>query len=176
MHRQYNTDLIKRAIIIVLITSMVVAVGWMIGTAECRAAEEQMITCWAMCMPKSHVDVHMKPDKDSKIVGYLDPGDSFHTDGESKNGFIWCDVGDGGEGWVYCGYVSTEEPEKVNERYVCVALKQVACRRWIHGPQIKGRGAWLKNMSTVMVYFRTSEWSVTNRGYIKSEWLEVDPE
>jgi hypothetical protein len=25
-----------------------------------------------------------------------------------------------------------------------------------------------------MVYWRTSEWCVTSRGYIRSEWLEVD--
>lgn len=172
MRKQYNTNMIRKAIGIMLLVALLAAV-YQIALAN---QGNKLITCWALCKPKSHVDVHIKPDKDSEIVGRLDPLDSFHTDGESRNGYIWCDVGEAGGGWIYSGYVSTEEPEKVNERYVCVAKKQAACRRWIRGPQIEGRGAWLKNMSNVVVFYRTSEWSVTNRGYIQSEWLEVDPE
>ena len=170
--RNYNTDLLKKIALIVVAVLLMAAV-YQIALAN---QGNGMITCWALCKPGSHVDVHISPNKDSQVVGRLDPCDSFHTDGESKNGFIWCDVGESCGGWIYCGYVSTEEPEVAFERYVCVAKKQVACRRWISGPQIKGRAGWLKNMSTVEVFYRTDSWCVTSRGYIRSEWLERDPE
>jgi hypothetical protein len=159
------------------ILCIALAIAVMAGAIiSCLASDDQWFTCWVMCKPGSHVEVHRKPDKDSMVVGRLDPCDAFRTNGETKNGFLWCDVGEDTDGWVYVGYVSTEEPEQVFGRYVCVANKQVACRRWIYGPRIEGRMGWLKNMSTVEVFYRTSEWSVTSRGYIQSEWLDYDPE
>jgi len=77
---------------------------------------------------------------------------------------------------VYCGYVVTEKPEKIGERYVCVAKKQVACRRWMAGPQLEGRAAWMKNGEFCEVFLMADGWAVTSRGYIKSEWLEVSVE
>ena len=170
-HNNYITKRNRITILAAILCAVMIVAAVLIGNAE-----DQLITCWALCKPKSHVEVHERPDKDSPVVGRLDPLDTFRTDGESKNGFIWCDIGESCDGWIYCGYVSTEEPEAVGERYVCVAKKQVACRRWINGPQIAGRAGWLRNMQTVEVFYRTDSWSVTSRGYIQSEWLEVDPE
>jgi len=169
--RNYNTTLLKKIAMILLVVVLMAAVYQIALASQWNG----MITCWALCKPGSHVDVHISPNKNSQVVGRLDPCDSFHTDGESRNGFIWCDVGESCGGWIYCGYISTEEPEQAFERYVCVAKKQVACRRWIGGPQISGRGGWLKNLSTVEVFYRTDTWCVTSRGYIRSEWLERDP-
>ena len=78
---------------------------------------------------------------------------------------------------MYLGYVSTEKVQKVGEQYVCVAKRQVACRRWVGGPQIEtgGRKQWLKNGENVDVFCIGGDWAVTSRGYIRSEWLEVDP-
>ena len=172
MQGQYNTSTIKKIVGYLLVLVLLAVVY-----SSCMASNDgKMITCWALCKKGSHVEVHERPDKSSPVVGRLDPMDAFRTDGESRNGYIWCDIGESCGGWIYCGYVSTEEPIEVMERYVCVAKKQVACRRWIHGPQIAGRAGWLKNMQTVEVFYRTESWSVTSRGYIQSEWLEVDPE
>ena len=67
---------------------------------------------------------------------------------------------------------------EVGENYVCVAKSRVACRRWVNGPQIEdnGRPRWLVNGSNVSVFYIAEGWAVTSRGYIQSEWLEVDPE
>ena len=139
-------------------------------------AGETTITCWAMCQPGDRVNLRMEPTKESRAVGFLECGDSFQTDGTNRNGWIRAmGVGEC-ECWIYSGYVVTEEPVPVFENYVCVARKQVACRRWVDGPQIKGRLGWLHNGSTVGVFYIAGEWAVTSRGYIKSEWLEVDPE
>lgn len=132
-------------------------------------------TCWALCKPKGRVNLRIDPKKESKSVGWLECGDSFLTDGETRNG--WLHVLDAGECdcWIYTGYVAVEEPVRVEEPYVCVAKKWVACRRWVNGPQIKGKRGWLHNGSNVNVFYIAGEWAVTDRGYIRSEWLEADP-
>lgn len=141
-------------------------------------AAEQTLTCWVMCQPGDHVNLRMEPTKDSKCVGWLECGDSFETDAGNKNG--WIRVLNRGECecWIYCGYVVTEEPEAIGENYVCVARNRVACRRWVNGPQIEdnGRRRWVVNGSNVGVFYMAEGWAVTSRGYIQSEWLEVDPE
>ena len=142
----------------------------------CRA-EDVTTTCWALCKPGDHVNLRIDPKKDSASVGWLECGDSFQTDGESING--WLRVLDAGECecWIYSGYVIEEQPEKIGENYVCVARDRVACRRWVDGPQIRINGhlSWLKNGSTVSVFYIAGDWAVTSRGYIRAEWLEVDP-
>lgn len=172
----YITNKRLRAIIFALICAVVIAIGCMIGTSECQAAGERYTTVWAMCQPGSTLIVRRSSSKNSMEVGRLDPCDPVETDGKSVNGYIhvygnW----ENGDGFVYCGYLSTEEPERVFEQYVCVSRARVACRRWISGPMMPNH-AWITNGTNVQVFYRTSEWSVTNRGYIKSEWLEADPQ
>lgn len=156
-------------------------VGAVIGS--CCKGEDQLATCWIMCRPGdpekekpgSQVAVRLGPSKKSPEIGFLECGDSFLTDGESKNGWITCyGVGET-SGWVYCGYVCTNKPEIIGERYVCVAKKQVACRKWIGGPKIDER-PWLKNGQNVQVLASDGEWAITNRGYIRAAYLEPDPE
>ena len=138
-------------------------------------AEEPDARCWVLCKPGSQVNLRMDADKGSKAVGFLECGDSFTTDGTTRDG--WVRVLDAGECecWIYSGYVVTEKPEAVFDNYLCVANKQVACRRWVNGPQIKGRLGWLHNGSTVTVFYVAGDWALTSRGYIRSEWLEADP-
>lgn len=175
MYSRHSTTSKFKKIVLVLLAVLAILTGWHIGTAGVKASEAKTITCWALCKPGSYVEVRESPSKKGRHVGYLDPCDSFETDGTSKNGYIRAYVGDAGVGWVYCGFVSTEEPVPVFERYMCNSLSRVACRRWISGPRVANYG-WIVNGSTVEVFYRTDEWSVTSRGYIKSEYLEADPE
>lgn len=62
----------------------------------------------------------------------------------------------------------------VYDTYVCVAKNRVACRKWMNGP--KTATPWLRNGSTVQVFFIAGDWAITSRGYIRSEWLEADPQ
>ena len=63
----------------------------------------------------------------------------------------------------------------VTKRTKPVAKKQVACRRWIGGPQVEGH-PWIRNGETCQVFVMADGWAVTSRGYIKSEWLELSAE
>ena len=117
----------------------------------------------------------MRRSPGGQECGYLELGDWFMTDGTSSDGWIRCyGIGEYGEGWVYCGYVCTEEPVKVFEQYVCCAKTRVACRRWMNGPKIDG-SPWLTNLSTVDVFYIADGWACTNRGFIMAEYLEVSP-
>lgn len=138
-------------------------------------AEGDEVQRWVLCKPKTRVNLRLEPRKDSKSVGWLECGDEFLTDGTKRGN--WLRVLDAGECqcWIYAGYVVTEAPEEVNENYVCVARNQVACRRWVDGPKIDGKRGWLKNGRDVKVFCIAGEWAITERGYIRAEWLEVDP-
>lgn len=158
----------EKIVVFVLILVIALLTGAIIGS-YCRS-EEKLATVWVMCKPGSYVTIRSEPGKRGFERGYLDSGDSFQTDGESVDGWITCCSGEGG--WVYCGYVVTEKPEKIGETYVCNAKKQVACRKWMGGPQVDGR-PWLRNGETCQVFCMADGWAVTSRGYIKSEWLEL---
>lgn len=174
MCKHYNTKHgIKTAIFIVTVFLMLVLAVFL-AVNLCKG--EELIRCWVMCRPGSVVNVRRTPSTNAMQVGFLDTGDSFLTDAVSSNGFIRCyGIGEYGEGWIYCGYVATEEPEKVFERYVCVSNARVACRRWMGGPKV-GTSPWIVNGSTVEVFYMADGWACTSRGYIRSEWLEASPE
>jgi len=173
--KKYTIYAAEKIVAFVVILAVVLVIGIAIGLTVCHG-EEELVKVWVMCKPGSQVNVRRTPSKHSMEVGYLDAGDWFMTDGTSADGWIRCyGIGEYGEGWVYCGYVVTEEPEAVFEQYVCCAPKRVAIRRWMNGPKVDG-SAWLTNGSNVQVFYMADEWACTNRGYILREWLEVDPQ
>ena len=164
----------KRVAVLILAAVMAVIVyscqvNWLKASAE-----DTMITCWVMCKPGDYINVRRTPSTKADAVGYLEACDSFRTDGSSKNGFIRVyGVGEYGEGWIFAGYVSTEEPVAVFERYVCISNSRVRCRRWMNGKLTQN--PWLTNGSNVDVFYMADGWAMTSRGFIQSQYLEVDP-
>lgn len=172
MRKHYSIFSKDKIVAFLLILAIAAMIGFAVGS-YCKG-EEQLATCWAMCKPGSKVTVRREPSKKAAEAGYLECGDSFQTDSVSVDGWIRC-YGVGENGWIFNGYVVTEPVQTVGQRFVCVANKQVACRKWMAGPQIEDR-PWMKNGQTCEVFVMSDGWAVTSRGYIKSEWLEVDPE
>ena len=174
--KNYSISKIKKTALCFIVLALLFAV-YHIALGKCEAEQDsKLITVWALCKPGSFVEVRETPSKQGHHIGYLDPCDSFQTDGVSKNGYIHAvGLGDSGDSWVYSGFVSTEKPDPVFERYVCSSISRVACRRWISGPRVTNYG-WITNGSNVQVFYRTETWCVTNRGYIQSQYLEADPE
>ena len=134
-------------------------------------AEESTTTAWALC--KSYVNIRLWPSKTATEVGFLDPCDRVEVDGRTKDGFAH--VTYPVDGWVYAGYLTFSEPKAIGQTYTVVARKRVAARRWVDGPQM-GTKPWLINGSQVKVLYMSDDWALTDRGYVKSEWLEEDPE
>ena len=172
-HNHFTMKLNRRTVLCIILAAVVCVAVYCCQYSWLRAqAEDSFCTVYAMC--KSYVMVRRTPSKHGQEVGYLECGDWAETDGTSSNGYLRVyDVGEYGEGWVYSGFVTTEEPKAVNEQYVCVSNGRVACRRWMGGP--KTENPWLTNGSNVQVLYEADGWALTNRGYIKAEYLEVDP-
>ena len=168
---KFNTS--RVILVAALVVIIVIGLAYIVAFNDSRA-EGHMTTAWVLCKPGSQVIVRRTPSKSAMEVGQLEVGDSFLTDAVSSNGYIRCyGIGEYGEGWIYAGFVATEEPVPVFQTYCCVAKSRVACRRWIYGP--KTQNPWLANGSDVQVFYIAGEWAVTARGYIMAEYLESDP-
>ena len=174
-HRNKYSIFSKEKIVAAVVLVALIIVATVALTLSFCKGEEQLVTVYTLCKPGSQVIVRRTPAKNAMEVGYLEVGDSFLTDGSSSNGYIRCyGIGEYGEGWVYCGFVTEYEPEPVFETYCCVAKTRVACRRWMNGP--KTSLPWLTNGIDVQVFYIAGDWACTSRGYIKAEYLEVDPQ
>lgn len=158
----------KQMKVLISVVAVFVTVFITLTVAICEESN-----AWILC--KSYVNLRTKPSTSAPTCGQLDVGDGFQTDGKVRNGFIHVLGAGDCDCWVYSGYVSNGEPVEVNEYYVVVAKQKVICRKYVDGPRISGRRGWMKNGSRVKVYWISGDWALTARGYVRSEWLEVDP-
>ena len=132
---------------------------------------EELTEAWVICQPDDYVNVRMNPSRKSQAVGYAEAGDPVMTDGKTKNGFIRIyGIGEMGEGWIHSGYVVFDRPERIDRMACSISGGRVACRKWIKG---KVR-TWLKNCDEVKVYWFSEEWCVTNKGFVKTKYLEME--
>ena len=137
---------------------------------------------WVMCKPGSYVNVRYKARKTGAVIGRVECGEKLWTDGKVNGQFLHL-VGltmESGDGWIRRGYVVEDEPAILageanggrGERYLVNALGRVALRRTVNG----ARRAWAKSGSNLRVLVMSDTWSLTNRGFIRTEFLEADPE
>ena len=129
------------------------------------AAEEK--TIWVLCQPNSYVNIRIRPSGRSEVAGYAECGDAFETDGISKNGFlhVYASI-ENGEGWISKGYIVYEKPVFIGKEMTIYSKGRVNARRTVNGK----RRCWVRPGDEVTVYWM-SEWSVTNKGFIKTEFL-----
>lgn len=125
---------------------------------------------WALC--KSYVNLRAKPSTKSDIVGYLDCGDGAETDWKMKGGWLHIISPnlETGDGWVNASFVVHDKPERIDATAKIVSNGRVALRKTVGGK----RRAWCHHGDSLRVLWMSEEWSLTNRGYIKTEHLEVD--
>ena len=133
---------------------------------------EELTEAWILCQPDSRVNVRTKPKKSSAVSGYLYMGDRIFLDGEEKYGFVHCvDLGtEAGEGWVSEGFVIYSEPRPIGHDYCISAKGRVACRRSKNG----SRRQWVRDGDIVRVYMAGDGWCLTNCGFIKSEFVDLN--
>lgn len=165
-HYSTKAEGLKR--IAAAVMALFILMGWTTSRAE-----EMRVKAWILCQPKDYINVREKASKKSSVVGRLDPGDDVETDGVSRGGF--CHVYGGFEqadAWIFAGYVTEEEPEWIDREGTIVSPYRVACRKYIDGP----RRRWVYGGDTVRVYWKTATWCVTNRGFIKTEYILLQAE
>ena len=135
------------------------------------ASEEiEEIECWIMCQPDSWVYARIGPKKKSSELGRLECGDMIYTDGKTKNGYlhVYGLPFEAGEGWVHKGYIVYDQPYKPDiSETVIISNGRVKARKTIGG----NRRCWLKNGQKIKVYMMSSKWAVTNKGFVKSEFI-----
>ena len=157
-----------RIILLVLLIIAAIFVNyWFMAHAH---AEEK--PCWILCQPDSWVYARMNPKKKSMELGKLECGDMLYTDGRTKNGFlhVWGLTFETGEGWVSKGYIIYDEP--FVPRFQDTQVKsngRVSARRTINGK----RRCWVKDGQSIKVYMASAEWCVTNKGFIKTKFIEL---
>ena len=133
-------------------------------------AEDSFETVWVLCQPDSYVNIREYPSGRSVEAGYAECGYSLETDQVVKNGFIHVfPLNELGEGWISTGYITHEQPNRVWKEMTISAKGRVKARTTINGK----RRIWLKPCTKVMVYWM-SDWAVTNKGFIKSEYLTCE--
>ena len=123
-------------------------------------------TVYVLCQPDSFVYVRQFPKKGAQSVGFAELGQALETDSKTKNGFIHV-FGFEGDGWICAGFV-TDSPVVVGTVDGWIDSQgRVACRRSINGTRRK----WLSDGTEVVIFARSDEWSITNKGFIQTAYL-----
>ena len=140
--------------------------NYFIITAE---AEAGTTDAWIICQPGDWVNARRRPSGKSESLGRLEPGDQIRVTGKTKNGWAEAKVSlEEDTAWIWGGYIVFDEPEAMQGRSMTVrADGRVACRKCIEGD----RRCWIVDGCTVRVHYLTSAWAVTDRGFIKAEYL-----
>ena len=123
-------------------------------------------TVYVLCQPKSFVYVRMFPKKGAQVAGFAELGDALETDGEKRNGFLHVG-GFEGEAWINAGFVTEYPVTVVTLKTEILSKGRVACRRSINGTRRK----WLSDGQKVTVYAFADDWSITDKGFIKTAYL-----
>ena len=147
---------------------MVIVLAVLAAVFTAVAEERQM---FIFCNPKTPVIIRKTPRKGSEESGRLDFGDWVITDGVKKNGFLHVvGVTESGEGWIFAGYVIEDQPVRMEKARANIgATGRVMSYRWVNGK----KNGWLQVCEEVKVYGWSEEWAVTDKGYIRTKYLEV---
>ena len=127
---------------------------------------------YLVCVPHDYVKIRSKPYTHSEVFGRFEPGEIVYLDGKRRGEFLHC-VGlrlEDTEGWIHRGYIVDAEPELIDRPGLIVSRGRVAARKNINGKRTK----WLKNGTELNVYYWAGEWTLTNKGYVKSDFIEID--
>ena len=171
--REERKKILKALGEIAVLIALIGAILWLIGTVGVSGAKaEEAYRAYVICQPGDYVNARINPSTRSNSIGRYESGDSFWTDGKKRNGFLHVVNAtlESSEAWIYAGYVCYETPQYINQKATVVSNGRLAARKTIDG---KVR-CWLKNGNEVTVYWMTDDWCVTNRGFIRTQYLETN--
>ena len=164
-------DALRWAFVVVEIILIVMIILWGISiyneffAARADAIQEEV---WVLCTPDGCVNLREKPK--GNIFGGVMSGAKIWTDGKEKQGFLHVMElpAEKSEGWISKRYIVYDRPEEIIEARRIRADGRVACRQWIGGKVVK----WMHDGDVCTVYYSSEEWSCTEYGYIKTEYIE----
>lgn len=168
MKRFFDSELWKwiRLLIEIAVIGLVILCLY---TAVTSLANADTITeeVWVLCEPTGTVNIRSTPG--GRVFGGATCGDVMWTDNRQKNGFLHVlDLAaEEDTGWISSRYIVYDEPHEVNAEMRVESEGRVAARTWIGG-KVK---RWLYDGDIIFVYWSSDLWSVTDHGYVKSEFL-----
>ena len=138
--------------------------------SDAEAEEMDGYECFVICQPDGLVNIRSKPKKSAAEIGWATCGTRLLTNGKIRNGylFVYDLAAEVSTGWISVRYITEEQPKEIGERMVIRAEGRVACRKWMDGKIVK----WYRDGDQVMVHWMADGWAVTDRGYIRYEYLE----
>lgn len=168
--------MIKKLLIaaIELIILVLVIAGAICLIENVGLAEELYSEAYVICQPNDFVNVRERPSSRSTIVGRYETGDKVLLDGKEKGGFSHI-VHTGLEtedAWICTAYLVADKPEWLNQSATVVSKGRLAARKNIDGK----RRCWLQNGDSIRVYWFSNEWCVTDRGFVKTDFIDLDGE
>ena len=169
MKRFFDSELwkwIRLSIELVLLGAAIICLySAFMSLANADPITEQV---WVLCEPKGTVNLRSSPG--GPVFGGTTCGSELWTDNKQRNGYLHVLelAAEEETGWISARYIVYDQPEEINTEMLIESDGRVAARKWIGGKIIK----WMNPGDTVFVYWRSDEWSVTNRGYIMTEYLE----
>lgn len=155
---------------VALLFIIAVAELWLNVWSMTRGHAEEEIECWILCQPNSYVNARIFASGRSTIVGRLECGDKIYTDGVEKKGFLHCFANtESSDCWIHKGYIVFSEPHVpfIRDTQI-ISNGRVAARRTINGK----RRCWLRDGQKIKVYMMSDEWAVTNKGFVKTEYID----
>ena len=154
---------------------MLFAVMVLLWSPAC-AEDEMTYSCWVICQPDQdgnlgEVIIRERPSRNAAEVGAVVAGTRLRTDWKESG--KWLHLVDlnneTGEGWICINYIVFDEPIRLDLEGVIKGKGRVACRKSIGGELRK----WANPGQELTVYWYSSEWVVTDRGYIQSQFVEI---
>lgn len=138
------------------------------------ADADELIEAYVICARGDYVNIRPFPNRKGEPIGRFETGDTVLLDGKQKNGFLHCvDLSlEAQEGWINKGYVVYDKPEPMNQNAVITCGGRLAARKCVNGKRTR----WLKSGASVKVWYWSSDWCVTNCGYVMTKYLELEGE
>lgn len=144
-----------------------------LGFSEAKADPYGHITeAYVLCA--DFVYIRQFPNNDNEPLGRFETGDVVYLDGKKKNGYLHCiDLSlEACEGWIHKGFVVYDKPIRVNQTATIVCGGRLAARKYVNGRRTR----WLKSKASLVVYYWSDEWCVTDCGYVQTRYIELDGE
>ncbi|MBQ5756027.1 MAG: SH3 domain-containing protein, partial [Erysipelotrichaceae bacterium] len=135
-HAYFSTKPALTKVLVLILAVVLLFASYTVATEIDRAHAEE-ITTQGYTLCKSYVVIRQWASKRATEIGQLDPAEPIDIDGKTKDGYAHivapCD------GWVWAGYITFSEPQKIDAPGVVTAKKRVAARRWCDGPNVDSK-------------------------------------
>ena len=175
MKNFFNSMLWKLAWRIVLFLLIISAIVCILAVfQDVGLAESDTEDVWVLCTYESFVNIRENPRKSSFAFGGVTCGTRLKTDGEEKGDYLHVvDVpAEESEGWISKQFIVHSEPVRMTQPATVVSNGRLAARKGIGGKV----QYWMNPMDTLTIFWWTDEWCLTNKGYVQTEFLELDGE